>query len=120
MNEPAIRVIMLPRDTNGQGSIFGGVLLSYIDQAGAVEAIRHTRHPIVTVAMEKVVFHQPVFVGDVVTFYAELLRIGNTSLTVRVTVHSSRRNPAENVKVTEAEVTYVAIDADRKPVPVRS
>lgn len=120
MAEPSIRVIMLPRDTNGNGSIFGGVLLSYIDQAGAVEAARQTRHKIVTVAMDKVVFHQPVFVGDVVSFYTELLRVGNTSITVKVIVEAYRRSPeGEAVMVTEAQVVYVAIDDDLKPIPVR-
>lgn len=118
--QPSVRVIMLPRDTNGNGSIFGGVLLSYIDQAGAVEAARHTANRLVTVAMDKVVFHQPVFVGDVVSFYTELVRVGRTSITVNVTVEACRRGaetPA--IKVTEAQVVYVSIDDELKPVPVR-
>ncbi len=120
MAEPSIRVIMLPRDTNGNGSIFGGVLLSYIDQAGAVEAARQTPHKIVTVAMDKVVFHQPVFVGDVVSFYTELLRVGRTSITVKVIVEAYRRSPGgAPIMVTEAQVVYVAIDDDLKPIPVR-
>lgn len=118
--QPSVRVIMLPRDTNGNGSIFGGVLLSYIDQAGAVEAARHTMNRLVTVAMDKVVFHQPVFVGDVVSFYTELLKIGRTSITVKVMVEAYRRSPRpESVTVTEAQVVYVSIDDDLKPVPVR-
>ncbi len=119
LGQPSVRVIMLPRDTNGNGSIFGGVLLSYIDQAGAVEAARHTHNKLVTVAMDKVVFHQPVFVGDVVSFYTELLKIGRTSITVKVTVEAARRGPdIQAIKVTEAQVVYVAIDDDLKPVPV--
>ena len=80
--QPAIRVMMMPRDTNALGTIFGGIILSYIDQAGAVEAHRHARGRLVTVAMREVEFHQPVFVGDLVSFYAEATRLGNTSITV--------------------------------------
>ena len=78
--EPAIRVLMMPRDTNAQGTIFGGVILSYIDQAGAIEARRQGSNVMVTVAMDKIVFHQPVFVGDLISFWCETLRIGTTSM----------------------------------------
>src|SRR5437868_5242949 len=83
--DPAIRITLLPRDTNPQGTIFGGIILSYIDIAGAVEAHRHTGiERFVTVAMREVVFHEPVYVGDLVSFYARTIRIGTTSLTVHV------------------------------------
>jgi acyl-CoA thioesterase YciA len=117
--EPSIRVIMMPKDTNAHGTIFGGVILSYIDQAAAVEARRHGAALIVTVAMREVVFHEPVNVGDLVSFYTQLVRIGRTSITVAVEVFSQREDGAENrVKVTEAEVTFVNIDKDRKPLGI--
>src|SRR6266508_6683535 len=104
--DPAIRITLLPRDTSSQGTIFGGVILSYIDTAGAIEAHRHTRmERFVTVAMKEVIFHKPVFVGDLVSFYAETLRIGNTSITIRVIVETERIGVSkEQVRVTEAEV----------------
>ena len=117
--EPSIRVIMMPKDTNAHGTIFGGVILSYIDQAAAVEARRHGAARIVTVAMHEVVFHEPVNVGDLVSFYTRLVRIGRTSITVAVEVFSQREDGVDNrVKVTEAEVTFVNIDKDRKPVGI--
>src|SRR6185436_19494863 len=89
--DPAIRITLLPRDTNSAGTIFGGIILSYIDMAGAIEAHRHTHMDrFVTVAMREVIFHKPVFVGDLVSFYAETLRIGNTSITTRVLVEAVR------------------------------
>lgn len=117
--EPSIRVIMMPKDTNAHGTIFGGVILSYIDQAAAVEAKRHGASLIVTVAMREVVFHQPVNVGDLVSFYTRLVRIGRTSITVAVEVFSQTSEGAGNqVRVTEAEVTFVNLDAHRKPIPI--
>ncbi len=117
--QPAIRVVMMPRDTNPLGTIFGGLILSYIDQAGAVEAHRHTEKRLATVAMHEVKFIAPVFVGDLVSFYAETIRIGRTSITVRVTVDARRRlAPHETVRVTQAEVVYVAIESAGKPVPI--
>jgi len=114
--QPAIRVILMPKDTNALGTIFGGIILSYIDQAGAVEAHRHAPGRLVTVAMREVVFHQPVFVGDLVSLYTETLRCGRTSVTVQVIVEVERaRNPGERVKVTEAEVVYVSVDESGKP-----
>jgi len=111
-SNPAIRVSMMPHMTNAQGTIFGGVLLSYIDQAGAIEAVRRTGHQrFVTVAMREVVFHEPVYVGDLVSFYATVASVGNTSITVKVCVESARfRNSHEIVEVTEADVIYVAVD----------
>jgi len=115
----AIRVIMMPRDTNAFGTIFGGIILSYIDQAGAVEARRTSNQTFVTVAMHEVVFHAPVFVGDLVTFYTETVRVGRTSITVKVTVEAcGREGSGDNRLVTEADVVYVAVDQSRHPVPV--
>jgi acyl-CoA thioesterase YciA len=117
--EPSIRVIMMPKDTNAHGTIFGGVILSYIDQAGAVEAKRQGAGFIVTVAMREVVFHEPVYVGDLVSFYTRLIRTGRTSMTIAVEVFSQPGEGVGNrVKVTEAEVTYVNLDKNRRPVPI--
>lgn len=118
--QPAIRVVMMPRDTNPMGTIFGGLILSYIDQAGVVEAQRHTDRQLVTVAMHEVKFIAPVFVGDLVSFYAELVRVGNTSITIRVTVDAKRAAaPHGSARVTQAEVVYVAVAGPGHPVPVR-
>ena len=117
--EPSIRVVMMPKDTNAHGTIFGGVILSYIDQAAAVEAKRHGAQFIVTIAMREVVFHQPVNVGDLVSFYTRLVRIGRTSITVAVEVFSQPGEGLGNrLRVTEAEVTFVNLDKDRKPAPI--
>ena len=119
VRQPAIRVILLPKDTNALGTIFGGIILSYIDQAGAVEAHQHAPGRLVTVAMREVVFHEPVFVGDLVSFYCETLRIGRTSITVKVLVEAQRaRARGDAVKVTEAEVVYVNVDDKNRPVPI--
>lgn len=118
--DPAIRITLLPRDTNSQGTIFGGIILSYIDMAGAIEAHRHTKlERFVTVAMREVIFHQPVFVGDLVSFYAETTRIGTTSITVRVIVEAERYGgTSDRIRVTEAEVIYVAVDANRRKMRI--
>ena len=120
-SDPAIRIAMMPRDTNPQGTIFGGVILSYIDTAGAIEAHRHTRiDRFVTVAMQGVIFHKPVFVGDLVSFYAETVKVGVTSITIRVMVEAERYGgTGERIKVTEAEVVYVAVDENRKKIRIR-
>jgi acyl-CoA thioesterase YciA len=118
-DEPAVRVLMMPRDTNAHGTIFGGVILSYIDQAGAIEARRQGVNLMVTVSMDKVVFHEPVFVGDLVSFWTETLRIGRTSITTKVVVEAIRAgDPSRRVTVTEAQVVYVQIGDDRKPKPI--
>ena len=127
--DPAIRVILLPKDTNAYGTIFGGVILSHIDLASAIEARRAGPHRFVTKAMREVEFHEPVFVGDIVSFFTETVRVGRTSVTVRVLVEAERwgapadaaaaRSRGERIKVTEAEVVYVAVDAEGRPVPVR-
>ena len=119
--DPAIRVVLLPRDTNPQGTIFGGIILSYIDQAGAVESRKLANRKFVTVAMREVVFHQPVFVGDVVSFFTRLVKVGRTSVTVQVEVEAMRASDSsKTVNVTSAEVVYVAIDEEGHPIAVRS
>ena len=118
--EPAIRVVLMPKDTNAHGTIFGGVILSYIDIAAAIEVRKHTLKKIVTKAMHEAVFVAPVFVGDLVSFYTDLVRIGRTSITVKVIVEADRvSNPRDRVRVTQAEVIYVAIDDNRRPIPIR-
>ena len=118
INNLAIRVVMMPRDANPNGTIFGGVLLSYIDQAGAVAARERVPDRFVTVAMDSVEFRQPVFIGDVLSFYATVKRIGRTSITMRVSVRAERfTNPREVVSVTEAVITYVSVDENRQPIP---
>ncbi len=118
-SELVLRVMPLPADVNGNGDIFGGWLMAQVDLAGAVIPSRIARGRIATVAVNEFIFKQPVSVGDLVSFYARVLRIGRTSITVQVQV-LAERNPAnlQVVKVTEAKVTYVAIDAAGKPRPV--
>ncbi len=118
--DPAIRITLLPRDTNSQGTIFGGVILSYIDTAGAIEAHRHTMmERFVTVAMREVIFHKPVRVGDLVSFYAKTIHVGKTSITVRVIVEAERLGlKSERIRVTEAEVIYVAVDKNGQKVKI--
>jgi acyl-CoA thioesterase YciA len=117
--EPSIRVVLMPKDTNAHGTIFGGVILSYIDQAAAVEAKMHGASFIVTVAMREIVFHEPVYVGDLVSFYTDVVRIGRTSITVSVEVFAQRgEGTGKMVKVTQAEVTFVNLDERRKPIPI--
>jgi acyl-CoA thioesterase YciA len=112
---------MMPRDANYLGTIFGGVILSYIDLAGAVEAQGSSPHKLVTAALREVKFIAPVFVGDLVSFYTETLLIGTTSISVRVTVEARRAQPPhEAVRVTQAEVTYVAINEAGTPIAARS
>jgi Acyl-CoA hydrolase len=120
LRNAAIRITMMPRDTNAHGTIFGGVILSYIDIAGGIEAVRHTQHDrFVTVAMKEVIFHQPVFVGDLVSFYATTTKVGKTSITVKVIVEAERfGSHGASVRVTEAEVVYVAINQFREKVVI--
>ena len=111
---------MLPRDTNANGTIFGGVILSHIDLAGAIAAHRHAARNFVTKAMHEVEFIAPVYVGDVVSFYAAPVREGRTSLNIRIEVEAERLSqPDRQVRVTEAEVVYVAIDSNGRPTPIR-
>ena len=115
--EAAIRVLMMPRDTNHRGTIFGGVILSHIDQAGAVGTLGVGCRQVVTVAMDQVEFHEPVEVGDVVSYYTKVVKVGRTSVKVRVEVEARRRD-GTNVAVTSANVTYVNVDDQGRPVPV--
>ncbi|MCU0724663.1 MAG: acyl-CoA thioesterase [Planctomycetes bacterium] len=119
--EPAIKVLMMPRDANVHQTIFGGVILSHIDQAGAVHARYLGCERVVTVTMQAVTFELPVYVGDTVSFFTATGRIGRTSITVLVDVWAHRfAAPHEEVPVTTAEVTYVNVGPgpDRRPIPV--
>ena len=113
VRDPSIRIVLLPKDTNANGTVFGGIILSQIDLAGAVEAKKSTRERIVTVSMKEVVFKHPVLVGEVVSFYTNTIRIGNSSITVSVDVEVNRQG--EIIKVTEAELTFVAVDESGRP-----
>jgi len=117
---PAIKVLLLPKDTNAHGTIFGGVILSHIDLASAVEARKTAARRWVTKAMRAVEFHEPVFLGDIVNFFTETVRVGRTSITVRVSVEAERwgGGQGEHVKVTEAEVVLVAVDEAGRPTPI--
>lgn len=114
----SVRMTLLPKDTNQHGTIFGGVILSYIDIAGAIEAKRFCEQEVVTVAMKEVIFKEPVYVGDLVSFYTRIVRTGRTSITTEVKVTSNRHEDGE-VILTFAEVTYVAIDKDRNAEEIR-
>jgi acyl-CoA thioesterase YciA len=117
---PAIKVLLLPKDTNTYGTIFGGVILSHIDLASAVQANKVSRRHYVTKAMHEVEFHQPVFLGDVVNFFTETLRVGRTSITVKVSVEAERfvDGSLALLKVTEAVVVLVAVGPDGRPIPI--
>ena len=116
---PAIRQVMMPRDTNAVGTIFGGVILSQIDLAAAIEAHKHHPGKVVTVSMDKIDFKAPVFVGDLVSFFTETTHIGRTSIGVHVSVWAQRRvGGGGHNYVTEATVTMVAVDDEFQPVPV--
>ena len=114
--EITLRVVPMPADSNSCGDIFGGWVMSQVDIAGSIPAIRTARGRVATVAVNSFVFRRPVMVGDLVSFYAEVIKIGRTSITVEVEVYA-QRNPErdETVKVTEATLTYVAVDAQRRP-----
>ena len=117
--DPTLRVTMLPRDTNARGTIFGGVILSHIDLAGAIAAGQLGSRNFVTRAFHEVDFIAPVYVGDVVSLYASVLRQGNTSVTVKIEVEAERcKEPGKKVKVTAAEVVYVAVDDSGVPTPI--
>lgn len=116
----ALRVVTMPKDTNQYGTIFGGVILSYIDQAGFVEARRHGVHRWVTASLDAVEFKAPVRVGDVVNFWAHTTRMGTKSVTVRIEVEAQRYNTGESVVVTSAQLTMVSVDAEGKPIPFAS
>lgn len=114
--EPVLRVVPMPANANQSGDIFGGWIMSQVDVAGSIPAVRAAKGRVATVAVNSFQFKQPVFIGDVVSFYAEVERVGRTSITVNVEVYA-QRNPVhpECVKVTEATLTYVAVDAGRRP-----
>jgi acyl-CoA thioesterase YciA len=118
--QPVLRIVPMPADTNAHGTIFGGWVMSQVDIAGSVVAWERARGPVVTVAVNSFVFREPVFVGDVVSFYARVIKVGRTSITTDVEVFAHRRlmGGSEAVKVTEAQLTYVAVDAQRKPRPL--
>ena len=113
---PAIRVAAMPKDTNAGGSIFGGWIMSQIDIAASIPAFERAKGRITTVGVKSIEFHEPVFVGDLISCYADIIETGHTSITVKVEVYAER-NPAnkQTVKVTEAELTFVALDENRKP-----
>jgi acyl-CoA thioesterase YciA len=114
--QPVLRVVPMPADTNQHGDIFGGWIMAQVDIAGGVVAAREARGRVATVAVNSFTFKQPVLVGDLVTFFAEITKVGRTSVTVAVEVFA-QRNPDDlvTVKVTEASLTYVAVGADRRP-----
>ncbi len=118
--EPAIKTMMMPKDTNGHGTIFGGVILSYIDQAGAIAAYQQFNQKFVTITIEKVTFEKPVFVNDLVSFYATISKTGRTSITTQILVVVNRANQPEPILVTRAQATYVAIDNQGRPEPLKS
>jgi acyl-CoA thioesterase YciA len=115
---PAIRVVAMPKDANATGDIFGGWIMSQVDIAASVVAYRSAGGRVVTVAVNSFEFHQPVFVGDLVSCYAEVVRIGNTSLTVEVEVFAERNRIEAPIKVTQATLTFVAVDENRRPRPI--
>jgi acyl-CoA thioesterase YciA len=113
---PQLRVMPMPADANVHGDVFGGWIMAQVDIAGALPAVRRANGRVATVAVNSFLFKQPVFVGDLLSFYAEVVKVGNTSITVNVEVYAERnRLQVETVKVTEATLTYVATDEDRKP-----
>ncbi len=120
MAEPTIRVILLPRDTNAGGTIFGGVILSHVDLAAAAEARKQGNRRFVTVAIREVEFKRPVYVGDLVSFYTETVKVGRTSVTVHVDVFANRQeSPEVRAKVTEADLVFVAVDEHGRPTPIK-
>jgi acyl-CoA thioesterase YciA len=117
--DPILRLVPMPADTNPAGDVFGGWIMAQVDIAGSLPAIRRARGRVATVAVNSFVFKQPVFVGDVVSFYATILKVGHTSITVDVAVYAQRGLRQGNdeicIKVTEAVLTYVAVDENRRP-----
>ena len=117
--QPVLRIVPMPADTNAHGTIFGGWVMSQVDIAGSIPAWERAQGPVVTVAVNSFIFREPVFVGDLVSFYARVLKVGRTSITVDVEVFAQRkRDGGAAVKVTEAQLTYVAVDERRQPRPV--
>ncbi|MCC7548190.1 MAG: acyl-CoA thioesterase [Burkholderiales bacterium] len=117
--EPVLRVVPMPADANPSGDIFGGWIMSQVDIAGSIPALRLAKGRVATIAVNSFVFKQPVLIGDLVSFFADVARVGRTSITVNVEVYAQRRFEQEiTVKVTEATLTYVAVGADRRPRPL--
>lgn len=116
----ALRVVTMPRDTNQYGTIFGGVILSYIDQAGFVEARRHGAHRWVTASIDRVDFLAPVHLGDTVAFYARTVRQGRSSVSIEIEVEAERYVSGETARVTTATIALVAVDAHGRPIDFRS
>jgi len=113
---PVLRIVPMPADTNAHGTIFGGWVMSQVDIAGSIPAWERAQGPVVTVAVNSFVFKEPVFVGDLVSFYARVLKVGRTSITVDVEVFAQRKREGRGVvRVTEAQLTYVAVDERRQP-----
>ncbi|MDZ4260812.1 MAG: acyl-CoA thioesterase [Pseudomonadota bacterium] len=117
--QPMIRVIAMPADANAGGDIFGGWIMAQVDLAGSVIAHRYVGARVVTVAVNSFAFHQPVFIGDLVSCYADVIKVGNTSITIEVTVFAERNKMNSPVKVTQAVLTYVAVDENRRPTPIK-
>jgi acyl-CoA thioesterase YciA len=115
--QPVLRIVPMPADTNAHGTIFGGWVMAQVDIAGSIPAWERAQGPVVTVAVNSFVFKEPVFVGDIVSFYGKVLKVGRTSITVDVEVYAQRGRTGtkETVKVTEAQLTYVAVDSQRQP-----
>ena len=113
--DPTLRVVPMPSDANYSGDIFGGWIMSQVDIAGSIPAAQLAKGRIVTIAVNSFLFKQPVMIGDLVSFYADVVKVGNTSITVDVEVFAQRRSLHEIIKVTEATLTYVAVDENRKP-----
>ena len=120
VREPALRTFAMPADANPNGDIFGGWLMAQMDLAGAVAAMRRAHGRVATVAVDAMTFHKPVFVGDLVSCYAEVVRVGRSSMTVKVETFVERRASRTTEKVTEATFTFVALDRDGRPRPVDS
>ena len=119
-NSIALSVLMMPRDSNVYGTIFGGIILSHIDQAGFVEARKHGIHRWVTASIEKVDFKQPVYVGDVVRFYTSTMKTGSSSVVIEVIVEAERFDTAKRCDVTKAVMTMVSVDENGKAIPFSS
>jgi len=119
--EPTLRVVAMPSDCSYTGDVFGGWVMAQVDIAGSIPALHRAKGRVATVAVNSFIFKQPLFMGDVVSFYTHIVKVGRTSITVNVEVYS-QRDPAQPVcvKVTEATLTYVAVDEDRKPRVVPS
>ena len=117
--EPTLRVVAMPSDCNYTGDVFGGWIMGQVDIAGSIPALHRAKGRVATVAVNSFVFKNPLFMGDIVSFYADIVKVGTTSITINVEVYA-QRDPAKPtcVKVTEATLTYVAVDENRKPRPV--